>query len=285
MKRVIDVLTTANWQFSLGDIASCMATMEQLAQRGVPVRSVDEWNQVNTTIIGGGHVLGHMPQLQHFIVPGEHLLNAVGAHDTGEPFEYLKEYIYLSVRDDISRQIIGLDAELVPCPATLLKPSRLHRQMYGPRRPGHVVVHKDPVCERAIENRSLGGVLVVDPQPHRKVAWKSGGNMFDVVHDPRAIIAAMEGAHAVITRSLHLSIFALVAGVPFACIDTGDEPQSNKMRAYWKRAGIPEVMTDSANPIHRALELQSKLDGVRAAEITRSIQHCENMAKALQGRG
>lgn len=272
---MIDVLTTANWMFSLGDMATSLATVNALSEMGVPTVAVDE-HRGNTTVIGGGHCLGHMPQLKHFIVPGPHLLNAVGVHDTEDAdWSYLKEYKYLSVRDQVSADILGIPCHLVPCPAVLLEPTKQQRISAGVRRNGHIVVHKDPVCERAIAGRSLGTLHVVDPQPERNIVWNSGGTIIPIAHDPRLLIASMEGAHAVVTRSLHLSIFAMAANVPFCCIDTGDEPQSNKMRTYWKRAGIPEVMYDGDNPVHHAVSVDSMK--VREREINLAKDHIESM--------
>lgn len=280
---MIDVLTTAPWMFSLGDMATSLATCNALCEHGVPAVSVDEYRG-NTTVIGGGHVLGHMSELRHFIVAGTHLLNAVGVHDTPcADWSYLKEYRYLSVRDQVSAEVINMPCNLVPCPAVLLHPTRHQLQMAKQRRTGHVVAHKDPIVERAIASRSLGSLVVVDPQPERLVQWNSGGTVLPVAHDPRMLIASLVGAHAVVCRSLHLSIFAMAAGAPFCCIDTGDEPQSNKMKSYWQRAGLPEVMYDGDDPVRHASGLdfekcRSVETGLARLHIRMLAQHCNDGA-------
>lgn len=248
----VELLTAGSWLYSVGDIATAQATANELAMRGVSVVTMDQATQNRTAVIGGGHVLGHMPHLNHFIVTGRHILNAVGAHRSGD-YGYLREYRYLSVRDHESADIIGQSCAVVPCPAIMLEPSPIMlRELGTRRRGGHVVVHRDLSVARSVERQTLD-MLVVDPQPLRNCPWPLGGREMPASPFPTMIIAAMQGAHAVVTRSLHLSIFALCAGVPFACIDLGDEPQSNKLRNYWRRANMEDVMYDGDNPVHHAV--------------------------------
>lgn len=249
--EAVELITTAGWMFSVGDIASQQATIAELAKRQVPCIPMDEASGTRTCVIGGGHVLGHMPHLRQHIVEGQHILNAVGAHATGD-FGYLAEYKYRSVRDAISLEIVGGNADLSPCPAMLLQPSRQAMEERSRVRGGQVVVHRDPVCERAMELRPID-MLIVDPQPNRRVPWNSGGRIFPVTHSPQLVMAELANATCCVTRSLHLAIFSLAMGTPFACIDLGDEPQSNKMRAYFDRAGMSDVMYDGDDPIHHAV--------------------------------
>ena len=276
----VDLLTAAPWLFSVGDIATHKATANALAERGIASVSVDLPRPDRMTVIGGGHVLGHQPHLRHFVLNGRHVLNAVGVHATGD-YSYLREYKYVSVRDELSAKTIGVPCERVPCPAILLEPSQLIRDGFPPRHGGAVVVHRDPLCERAVAKRAVD-FLVVDPQPARKFGWHSGGTDLPITHCPERMIAALRGAHCVITRSLHIGIFAMVAGVPFACIDTGDEPQSNKCRGYFRRAEIVDVMTNSDDPIRHAVGLPYDWLAVRDRERARCERHFDEMAAAIR---
>lgn len=275
----VDLLTVGSWLFSVGDIATAKATQNELAKRDIPVVTVDRSENGRTTVIGGGHVLGHMPHLSHFIVSGRHILNAVGAHRSGD-YSYLKEYRYLSVRDHESAAIIDQPCAVVPCPAILLEPSDIVIREVARRRGGHVVVHRDLAVARAIEKQSLD-MLVVDPQPLRKCPWTLGGREMETTHCPELMIAAIIGAHAVITRSLHLSIFALCAGVPFACIDLGDEPQSNKLRHYWHRAGMADVMYDGNDPVRHAVSRRHDWIACRDRQRQAVREHFDAIARSL----
>jgi hypothetical protein len=276
----VDVLTTAPWMFSVGDIATLQETQRQLAHRNIASVAVDEPRPGRTTVVGGGHILGHMPHLSHFCVPGQHLLSAVGAHSTeAADWSFLREYRYRSVRDATSAEIIGGNCSLVPCPAVLIEPTTRQIRAAGHRSGGHVVLHNDPIVARAIESRIVTATIL-DPQPGRKCVWRLGGDVLPTMHDPGLMVAAIVGAHAVVTRSLHLSIFALAAGVPFCCIDTGDEPQSNKMRDYWMRAGAPEVMYDGDDPIRHAVSF-TDWKSLRDRERAAARSHMDAMSEVI----
>lgn len=276
--QTIELLTAGGWLWSLGDIATQKASLIELAKRGVPVIPVDESSGA-TTVIGGGHIVGHMEHLRHFVLPGRHILNAVGVHDTGD-WGYLEEYRYISVRDHESAKILGRPCHIVPCPATMLSPSKIATREALRNRGGHVVVHRDYHCEHAVKSRTCS-ILVVDPQPYLLRQWYGGGTEMLSTHCPEVLIAAMKGANCVITRSLHMSIFALCAEVPFCCIDLGNEPQSNKLRNYWHRAGMADVMYDGNDPVHHAASLKHVWRECLVRQRLSLKDHFDRMARSL----
>lgn len=81
----------------------------------------------------------------------------------------------------------------------------------------------------------------IEPQPwmNRKVVrrWRSVPH----THSLGIVAGTIANSKALVTRSLHAGIFALAAGVPFVCIDPGDDPQSQKLRDYFQRVGIPTM--------------------------------------------
>lgn len=280
---IAELITVADWMFSVGDIATQKMSSYYLAAQGVPVLEVNEYQYAgNTAVIGGGHLLGFQPHLKQHVVPGPHVLNAAGVHANGD-YGYLKEYKYVSVRDKISRDLAGRGV-LVPCPATLLGShiNSIYRRERSRQRGGQIVVHRDPQVERAMSRQDCD-MLIVDPQPNRSNPWTIGGRICRPIHSPYLMCAELIGAYCVVTRSLHLAIFALAMEVPFCCIDLGDEPQSNKMRHYFDRIGMADVMYDGNNPVHHAVSrkhnLRSKLEQEAAALRT----HFSNMAAAIKG--
>ncbi len=135
----VELLTVGLWHDSIGDIALMQATIQQLAMRGVPVVPASYASGQKTCIIGGGHLLvtNRSPSrnwwkaLQVYHLEGPHILNAVGVHEDGGDgtFDFLKDYLYVSVRDDYSKNILQRYVEhvvSVPCTAVLLrKPNSL----------------------------------------------------------------------------------------------------------------------------------------------------------------
>lgn len=257
-------------------------TITALARRGVPIDTQPSRTDCFRNIIGGGHLLGYQSHLKQHVVHGPHILNAAGVHANGD-YSYIKEYLYVAVRDQVSRDILGR-GDLVPCPAMLLS-AQARRDAFSEEksrlRDGHIVLHRDPLVERSMA-KQCADILVVDPQPNRRVPWNSGGREMPVTHSPYLMFQEILGAYCVVTRSLHLAIFALAAAVPFCCIDLGDEPQSNKMREYFRRAGIPQVMYSGDNPVHHAVSCGVNWRDVRDREITKVNAHFDTIASRLK---
>lgn len=273
----VEVLTAESCIESVGDRASMLGTVAALARRGVPTIPVAEPSG-STVVIGGGAILGQGEHLSHFRVHGQHILNAVQAYP-GPDYSYLSGYRMISVRDAKSEAVIGRASSIVPCPATVLSPSGVHRRI-AQRSSGMVIVHRDPICESVIRKHT-NHMLVVDAQSVRKVDWGIGGTIAPPISSPEMLIATIEGAAAVVSRSLHLGILSLVAGVPFACIDCGNDSQSEKMREYWKSRGMPGVMYDGDDPIGHASSLGYNWADLLNKQRCELRDHFDRMAAAL----
>jgi hypothetical protein len=299
MKRVnletVGVCTT-----SVGDVAIALATIHALGKRGVIVLESAQNPDPNiTTVVGGGHLLTADPslkKLQSYRVPGAHLLNAVGVrvHESLElGFDYLMDYRYLSVRDGVSKTVLerslkqSRDIHLVPDPAMLLKPTPMS---IVSRLPGMEWLEreKDFVCVHAVDDipklKNLpSSAIAVETQP-----WLQRGETFrwrsvPRTHSPEIISGIVSQASKVVTRSLHLAIFALTNAIPFCCIVYGKDPQSEKLRNYFMRAGFEECLYSGDDPV-RYIETNipdNKLELVRKSEVQRCERHFDRLVKNI----
>jgi hypothetical protein len=196
------------------------------------------------------------------------------------------------VRDEFSADVIGLPGvQIVPCPATLLRP--LARDFvssmagfeflkrFEPRE--YIVIHATGELERL-----AGGlrrpIVAVDPQPWARRAWKVPCPSAPPTHSPEVLLTIVAGAEAVVTRSLHLAIFALTAGVPFCIVDGRGDPQTLKLRRYFARAGLSAAVYSGNDPVAHALELAGEIENVRTAEVRRASESLDAIAAALLGR-
>lgn len=301
MKKV-NLATTGAQVTSVGDIAIALATSQALASRGVVVHETSgPFNPNQKTVVGGGHILGADPKAKNgmfnpFRIPGSHLLNAVGIR-VHEPitlgFTYLKDYRYLSVRDGVSKTVIerslnkSRDIHLVPDPAMLIKPTPLKIVSRLPEL-GWLLNEKDYVCVHAVDTivdmkNIPSSAISVETQPWLQRGFCYRWRSVPRIHSPEIISSVVSRASMVVTRSLHLAIFALTNGIPFCCVVYGRDPQSEKLRNYFLRARFEECLYSGTNPI-RYIErniTEEKLQNVRVSEIQRCGRHFDRMVKNI----
>jgi len=309
---MLRLLTASPYLFSIGDITIASETSRQFALRGItcledPLTKVSDGE---VAVIGGGHVItgaNHVAigksssgnpgrsTLNVFRPPGKHLMSSVGVRLRDKPdcdMSYLSEYRYLSARDSGSCEFLERssrqEVHSVPCVASLSQSMHvndvvsLHGFEWIRQRIGsYVVVHSDhTLLQYEIRdgirmetqgwiNRPVGGKMPVVP----------------VSSSPYVVSGVISGARAVVTRSLHMAIFALSNRVPFCCIDCGDDEQTEKLRSYFSRAGIPQVMYSGSDPVKYAVGniTRETLDAVQAKEIESCTNHFDAMASLVNG--
>jgi hypothetical protein len=249
--------------------------------RGVPVRRVSAYRG-QRTIIGGGDLIGYHTHGSMYQPDGPHLLNAVGARGKSLRSVFAG-YSYRSARDVRSAEIIGGDCHLVPCPATLIEPIPFSMACavprFGPLRTigEYIVIHARPELYGFANGETEYNIIAIEPAPYAWTTWEAAGWLLPMTHSPELIAAVVAGSQAVVTLSLHLSIFALSCGVPFCCPIAGG--QHDKVRGYWERAGLPEVMYTGEHPVAHALTISEKIQQVRASERKLARLHLDAMAE------
>jgi hypothetical protein len=299
---VVPVSTVAPFHNSIGDLSTAQVTQEYLARRGRPSYLTSFWDHDHPhVVLGGGEIVGAPASgawtdvKPSFLPRGEHVLNAVGVQrdvlrlDLG----MLRDYRYVAVRDPVGAQILAegarIEPAVVPCPATLQpgiplavlavlpRFERLARLVAG----DYIVVHRHPSLIRAALRLARSGhqVVVVDMQAHARHRWFPTGLVLPWTHSPMVVQGLVDSAQAVLTSSLHLAIFAIGAGKPFAAIDTRN-PQSDKVRRYLRRAGLEEAMGPDVT-LEMALAMRDRVAVAAIAERAAATAHLERVLAAV----
>ena len=299
---VVPVSTVAPFHNSIGDLSTAQVTQEYLARRGRPSYLTSFWDHDHPhVVLGGGEIVGAPTRgawtdvKPAFLPHGEHVLNAVGVQPDVLRLDLgmLSDYRYVAVRDHEGAEVLaegaGIAPAVVPCPATLQPGIPLAVLAALPRFerlarlvPGtYVVVHRHPTLNRAARRLARSGhpVVVVDMQAHARHRWYPTGLVLPWTHSPLVVQGLVDSALAVLTSSLHLAIFAIGAGKPFAAIDTGDA-QSDKVRRYLRRAGLEDAMS-RAPDLEMALGLRDRVAAASLVERRAATAHLERVLASV----
>lgn len=282
----VELLTAGYWHDSIGDIALTQSTLEELARRDVCVLPTLAPSGEVPCVVGGGALLTGdtngiwADALRPYHTQGRHALNGAAIAQGGD-FSYLKEYCYVSVRDQPSFDRIKEwrpDARLVPCVSVLSQPPDLdylrHMPTYGflnraLNNPYSVV---DARMSKDVEIE--GNVIRVDTRP-----WGLAEKETTYKHrNPVTTLAVLAGAQTAYCATLHLSIMAMAVGTPFACY----EPHFGKIRAYWQRANYTDTITKTPEEIRRPIDMNRFIE-VREQEQRAAKEHLDLMVAALKG--
>ena len=299
---VVPVSTVAPFHNSIGDLSTAQVTQEYLARRGCPSYLTSFWDHDHPHIvIGGGEIIGapvagpwtHVKPT--FLPHGQHVLNAVGVNRDVLRLDLamLRNYRYVAVRDPVGAEILadgaGIEPSVTPCPATLQPGIPLAVLSALPRferlarlRPGdYVVVHRHPSLIPAALRlaRARHPVVVVDMQAHARHGWFPTGLVLPWTHSPMVVQGLVDSARAVLTSSLHLAIFAIGAGTPFAAIDSRN-PQSDKVRRYLRRAGLEDAIGRDVD-LEMALAMRERVTSATTVERAAATAHLERILAAV----
>jgi len=304
--KAVPVSTVAPFHNSIGDISTGQVTQNYLSAVGIPSYSTSFWDSSQETIvIGGGEIIGFGshgwgPIKRKFLPRGNHILNAIG-YDIGsgsaKDLDVLKDYRYVSVRDELIAEQLGKYCEqiaIVPCPATLQYGIPLEVIKALPRfeflrsleESDYVVIHRHPKMEMVAQRLRKQNVplVVVDMQAHAKHPWDTAKNDFIVptgLHSPEIIQGLVNSAHAVMTVSLHLAIFAIGASKPFSAI-SDETPQSAKVRRYLRRARLERMLGDQRDDLlSLAYDNKDLLLDASKREREKTLCHLQSVAQAI----
>ena len=301
----VHVATVAPWHSSVGDWATGEVTQRELARRQVPSvvhQGPIEARPGRTYVIGGGDLFSAKADRWRdakaaFRVPGRHVANAVGLDLSSVPsidWSFAADYPLFTVRDHESAAALAdlvPAVRAVPCPATLIEGAPLEwitqRVGFEALRPlcpgGYVVVHRHPMMAPValwLRSRRVP-VVVVDVQPFKALSWRWGGITVPMTFDTSVIGGLVANAMGVVSFSLHLAIFAIGAGTPFAVAD-GADYQTRKMRRYLARAGVEDRVVrrrDVRRLAAMAID-RSGIDACSARERGAANEHLDEVARA-----
>lgn len=303
MVTEVHLATTGASITSVGDIAIAMATTQSLVTRGVAVYETCRkpvLSQKPTLVIGGGHIL---PQergcrnglYDQFLVKGKHILNSVGVrvHELqNHSWEYLENYRYLSVRDvpsfeSIRKHVPAKEIYLTPCPATLLKPMEFEEMVKLPdfewleQEQNYVLIH--PVDNLRLMRNIPGDAIAIETQPWLQRVSNSRWRSVPYTHSPEVLASVVSRASMVITRSLHLAIFAISNGIPFCCHTLKQDAQTEKLKSYFQRARFTQCLYEGDNPVEYIQKNISKkqVEELRDRETIECDTHFDRMVQSL----
>lgn len=300
---MIDLITASPWLTNMGDIATQLVTANSLASRGVPVRSVPKQQADSSMcIIGGGDLLGSAFN-KHFLPKGRHCLNAVGVQAGYVHNNATNDYLYVSVRDEISASRLRLpraDIDLVPCPAGNVRPLEWADMKEVPRwgflgnldPKNYVVVQNHPSLLPFIEGIKCK-VLILNPSPYcpptvdpeEFLRANKNCSVMHETHSPELICTLLANSMAVLTISLHMTIISLANDVPFQVPTHQDYPSHEKIFSYWDRAGLSSAYkSPDKNWIPRAMddEFGNEIAFISQLEKSRLERHFDRLGSILK---
>lgn len=223
--------------------------------------------------IAGGellHPVGH-PYYDLFRQPGRHVLFSVGTNGRPE-VAHLAEYLFSSVRSRADYEALlgaGKSVEVVPC-VTLLIDDHAEPRDASPAD-GRVLVHlhagvpaADLVSEAEALLTALGprAALLSFTAYNSDFALlaplaKAAGVPLLRPSDPDEAFAWIRSARAVVCGSLHATIFAYVAGVPFLTLD-----YAGKIGRFLDERGL------ACRRLGAVSEVVKQLDALAPASVT-----------------
>ena len=231
---------------------------------------------------------------------GQHILNGVGA-DLREPVDLFvplldrfSQYRLRSARDYETQELLERYAgptSVVPCVATLLRPLDPnlvdclpgHEELGAFRDRSYAVVHHDGLLSSFADQLRLDTVRL-EMQQWRRQPYPKRGNYL-LTHSPSLAATVVRYSRFVVTRSLHLAIFAIAMGVPFVVLDAGDA-QGAKVRRYMQRANCEDLVVrnlrETAGAIRRA---ESKIESLHRSEYDAATAHVRRMVSSLHTDG
>jgi hypothetical protein len=255
-----------------GDIAIGLASRDLLASRGVIAENVNPFHTRNsgTHLIGGGELIrtSHNHFYDHFRLPGDHILNAVGVNYAADQLDYLRGYRFVSARSSREAEVLEKfvpNVEVLPC-ATTLWGKQIARSMHKESEPTlgiHLVPHSYRVIEglsqliNSIQMRKVFFSFTPyngDIEFMRALPLDLTNSSFAVAGSPEEVFHQIGQFSSVITTSLHASIFAYTQNIPFVSI------KQTKVFDYFRDRDL------ARNVVGDRLEFQASLDRLFSGE-------------------
>ncbi|RIK09018.1 MAG: hypothetical protein DCC49_07770 [Acidobacteria bacterium] len=228
-------------------------------------------NELNSpVIVGGGEIIYGPgdPYFDHFRIPGPHILNSAGVL-SAVGLEYLKDYLYLSVRTgaDKSRvdQATGLDVVVVPCVSAALAAGKKVRAPGTEVVLAHLTHNAVVQCAGLAEAfapfsaKELRWLTVESGLPEPAAMLRVGIDLgwvpeIELTETPTELLASVGSARAVVASSYYSAQFAHQQNTPFVAF--GRDPE---VRAFLADRNLEDLAFFSA------AELAEKLAWILAS--------------------
>lgn len=223
---------------NIGDIAIGVANKFLLSKRNLQVINQNPLEKLDsrTTIVGGGELLriSGDPFYDNFRLEGCHVLNASGVNYNSDRLQYLQGYSWVSARTNREAEILSKftsNVRVVPCSTTVWVDSLTSKSRKIRAETDTLGIHLVPHSYRTIENlrqiiSNIPGKKIFfsftpyngDMQFMRALFGESRNVEFKTFSSPEDAVRFIGSCRAVITTSLHASIFAYSQKIPFISI-------------------------------------------------------------------
>lgn len=289
---------------NVGDIAMLAANRSLLAHHGVDeVVPVDLFatseQSYSSVLIGGGELIRPTGSLfyDRFRQEGATVLAAVGVWQDADGLGYLKNYDFVSARTRVEADVLarsGAPAAVLPCPTMALPTD--DRSVDLPSDEALIGIHVVPSSLRDVPSliTRLNGI------PGRKVMIPFTRYLHDAsflsalpIGDrdnlwlstaltPVQLRGAVARMSFVVASSLHLTLFALSAGIPF--ISYGQP----KVRAYLEDRGLGDLLFTDDDSLERAIanagRMGEEIARIGREDAVRVVDEYAAIARILKDR-
>ncbi|MBX3082806.1 MAG: polysaccharide pyruvyl transferase family protein [Anaerolineae bacterium] len=253
---------------NMGDMAIGLVLQRAFARSNIPFRVIDPYlpalDSIASLVIGGGELIRTVgdPFYDIFRAPGRHILNTVGVLD-GADNGFLDGYRLITVRSQADRARLGR-GEVAPCVTLLYNDYVLDEDALPDIPPGAIGINLNYSFYEQIEplvawlRQSGLGPIVWLPITHynadallmQEVAAHVPHSLVLPPLSPDATFRAIGSLSALVSFSLHASIFAYAQGIPML----GYRPVG-KLTAFMEERDQGASLFETADDIARLLPL------------------------------
>lgn len=289
---------------NVGDIAMLAANRSLLAHHGVDdVVPVDLFatseQSYSSVLIGGGELIRPTGSLfyDRFRQKEATVLAAVGVWQDADDLDYLRGYDFVSARTRVEADVLarsGAPAAVLPCPTMALPTD--DRSVDLPGDEALIGIHVVPSSLRDVPSliTRLNGIpgrkvmipftrylhdasfLSALPIGDRDNVWLS------TALTPVQLRGAVARMSFIVASSLHLTLFALSAGIPF--ISYGQP----KVRAYLEDRGLGDLLFTDDDSLERAIanagSMGEEIARIGREDATRVVDEYSAIARILKDR-
>lgn len=242
---------------NFGDGAIGVTLEQTVRSAGLRYETIDfekplDQDRYSTVIVGGGHLIRRRgdPFYDNFLLPGKHILNAVGISQDADDLSFLKDYTYVCVRSYLDLHKIKQmrpDAVVSPCLSLLLDIG--NAASFLPRIYNAIAIAVHPGCKDELEGWPekvreafpdmeiilFSYVIYIEDYLYLEKIARSMGCRFLCGLSPQSLAAFIfhPGVKAVFSTSLHISMFAYRSLKPFLVY-----PCETKITAFLEDRGL-----------------------------------------------
>ncbi|WP_165544517.1 polysaccharide pyruvyl transferase family protein [Schaalia vaccimaxillae] len=289
---------------NVGDIAMLAANQRLLARHGVDdIVPVDLFSTAeqsfSSVLVGGGELIRPTGSLfyDRFRQENATVLAAVGVWQDADDLDYLKRYAFVSARTRAEADVLersGISASVLPCPTMALPIN--DRSVELPSDETLIGIHVVPASLRDVPSlltqlNGIAGRKVMVPFTrylhdasflNALPIGDSNNVWLSTALTPIQLRGVVARLSFVVASSLHLTLFALSAGIPFVSYG---QP---KVSAYLNDRGLQDLVFTDDDSLVRALscarQMRDEISRIGREEMIRIEDEYSAIARVFKER-